>query len=171
VGLPEVHVVKQVWTTRERELLALLADPKATDHNRIDWGIELGLLLLREGRLDEARDRFELIEKTGAEKSGVLVGRLGRAVVMAYRDDDPQAPQLSLTLFTEAVNSALPLTGKFMKGEKLDRPQIIRGVLLRHPSLAQAVAEALNRDAVNLGLTRLPGPLESLRTARGMRPD
>jgi len=168
VGLPDIRPPEKATTTRERELHAVL---NARGTKGDDWtaaSIELGLLYLRDGRLDEARDRFDAMEKerldgplaTGAAH---LAGRLGRAVVVAYRDADPTAAGASVKLFAEALAGPLPkLPGK---GDKV---QYVQAFLLRHPALAEAVAEALARDAVNLAPTKLPAALEALRTPRGV---
>ena len=97
-----------------------------------------------------------------------LAGKFGRAVVAAYRDTDPQqAPHTakdSLRLFAEAVNTPLAKVGK------AERATAVQTILLRHPNLAEAVAEALTRDMVNLGQSRLfPPQLEALRSPRGLR--
>jgi serine/threonine-protein kinase len=176
-GLPDVRPPEKPTTTRERELLAVL---NARGTKGDDWtaaSIELGLLFLREGRLDEARDRFEAMEgeQLGAPlatASARLSGRLGKAVVAAYRDADApaQAAQASIRLFTEAFTGPLPSPLLVPKGkaDKTERVHLMQQFLARHPDLGQAVAEALNRDAVNTAPTRLPAQLEALRTFRGI---
>ena len=170
-GLPDFRPPEKPTTTRERELLAIVT---ARGTKGDDWtaaAIELALLYLREGGLDEARDRFEGMEKEQldgplATGSAHLAGRFGRAVVTAYRDADPAAPAASVKLFTEALSGPFPGPApKF--GGKGDRLQLVHNFLLRYPDLAQAVAEALARDAANTAPARLPPPLEALRTPRG----
>jgi serine/threonine-protein kinase len=174
MGLPEFRPVGKLTTTRERELLAILADRGVTEETRVEAGIGLGLLLLQEGRLDEARDRFEAMEKVRPEKPGSavqvhLAGRIGKAIVLAYRDGDPQYPQAAQTSvkqFNETLTQLPATPSKGSKVDKIDRSQIVRWFVIRHPDLAQAMCDALNRDAANIAPEKLPPPLESLRSPR-----
>ncbi|HTH47489.1 MAG TPA: serine/threonine-protein kinase [Candidatus Limnocylindria bacterium] len=103
-GLPDVRLPERFVTARERELLALLDKRGAESQDVINHSIELGLLYLRERRLNEADDRFTRLEKEQFPKALYLTrtagvtGRLGRAVVAAYRDT-PNAAQQSNDLF------------------------------------------------------------------------
>ncbi|HEY3788325.1 MAG TPA: hypothetical protein VGL71_05685, partial [Urbifossiella sp.] len=148
---------------RERELLFILKDRGANAEAWISAGIELGLLFLREGRLDEASARFEALEKEtfsslpDATRQAHFAGRLGRAIVRAHRDHDPhhpQAAQESVKLFIEALNANQPRL----------KPEEIRRFLMRHVELAQAASEALNRDAINGAVP--PAQLNPLRSPR-----
>ena len=161
-GLPDVGSPRKLVTPRERELLAII-EVRATNADLwVATAIELGLLYLREGRLDEAAARFDAMEKEvlasapTATQVAHLAGRLGKAVVMSHRDNDPQYPQASqnsVKLFTDAVSALL--------SKKSDA---LRVFLTRHVELAQAVAEALNRDVAN-GV-KLPQPLDALRSPK-----
>ena len=168
-GLPDVRLPERVVSARERELLALLDKRGAGSQEVINHSIELGLLYLRERRLDEAEARFARLEKEQFAKEPFLTrtaaaaGRLGRAVVAAYRDQ-PNAAQASNELFLKALIEPFPkLPGK---GDRFERGyQLIAPMLLHHLDLGQAVSEALNRNALALGKSKLePRALEELRT-------
>jgi serine/threonine-protein kinase len=187
-GLPDIHPPDKLTTARERELLAVLKNRDTREDAWTAAGIDLGLLYLREGRLDEAAARFEALEKAvpvpppvAAEVhlGGRLAGRLGKGVVLAYRDGDPRHPTAardSVEAFQAALSGPIPAgfaAGGFTPGGakgKLDKgnlPPVVlwaQSFLYRHPDLAQAVSEALTRDIAN-GV-RLPAPLEALRTPR-----
>jgi serine/threonine protein kinase len=168
-GLPDVRSPEKLVTARERELLALLDKRGAGSHDVINHSIELGLLYVRERRLDEADARFAKLEKEQFLKEMFLTrmagitGRLGHAVTTAYRDG-PNAAQQSNELFLKVL--AEP-AGKIPgKADKFERGyQAIAPILLRHLDLSQAVSEALNRNALAHGKSRLePNALELLRT-------
>ncbi len=185
VGLPDVRPPDKLTTARERELVAVL-NSRLTPAD--DWnaaGIELALLYLREGRLDEAVGRFEALEKAAqgpplapqgpplATAEATLFGRLGKGVVLAYRDGDPRHPAAakeSVDAFAAALapqsfpGGLVKVKFETGKGNPSQMVQWAQLVLSRHPALAQAVAEALTRDAANGA--RLPQMLEALRTPR-----
>ena len=174
-GLPDIRSAQKLQTTRERELLAVLNTRGTKSEEIVAASIELGLLYVRERRLDEAQKRFETLEGEHfgvpiATDSARLAARLGQAIVMAYRDSDskfPQAAKESNNLFGKAT-SPIPKdvagTGAKPPG-KAERVQLVQMFLMRYPALAQAVADALNRNAANLGMARLPA-LEPLRHPR-----
>jgi hypothetical protein len=169
-GLPDVRSPEKLVTTRERELIALLDKRDVAPGAVVDYSIELGLLYVREGRLDEAVARFARLEKErfGPEqqfltrKAG-LTGRLGHAITTAYRET-PDAAQQSNKLF---VNVLMELAAKGPpKADRHERGyRALSAILLQHLDLAQAVSEALNRNALALGKSPLePSSLERLRT-------
>ncbi|HEY2911273.1 MAG TPA: protein kinase [Gemmataceae bacterium] len=172
-GLPDIRLPeKKLVTPRERELLAIVQDRSTPADSWTSAAIELGLLYLREGRLNEATARFEAMEKEtfpaapAATLSTRFAGRLGKAIVMAHRDNDPQHPkaaQESLQLFNEALTTPPPILLPKGKG---DRPDAIRRFLIRHADLAQAAAEALNRNEVNGA--KIAGQLNLLRSPRSL---
>ncbi len=176
VGLPDIRPSGKLQTTRERELIDVLESRGTKGEDIVAASIELGLLYVRERRLDEAQARFEALEREHlgaplATESAIISARFGKAIVMAYRDSGPQFPQTakeSLKLFAAAVNSPIPKDVPGASGKpagKAERIQLVQRFLLRYPELAQAVAEALNRNAVNLGATRIAN-LEPLRHPR-----
>jgi serine/threonine-protein kinase len=78
----------------EREQLlrrewARYADP-GVDPERTRWGlryaVELGLLFLSDERLDDAEKWFREVEDTGNHQAYRLLGKMGRAIVLAFRD-------------------------------------------------------------------------------------
>ncbi len=168
VGLPDIRSPDKLVTTRERELLALLASRETKPEDVIHGSIELGLLYVKERRLDDAKERFEKLEKEqlpgggpqSPARAASMAGRLGQAVVVAYREI-PNAAQQSNDLAMKVVNEPFgKIPGKFEKGY-----QSVVAFLLRHPDLAQAVSDALNRNAVALGKAKLdPNALEQLRS-------
>lgn len=171
-GLPEIRLPETLVAPRERELLAIVRDRSTAADTWTSAAIELGLLYLREGRLNEAAARFEAMEKESfsaapvAQLSARFAGRLGKAIVMAHRDNDPQHPnaaQESARLFTEAL--ATPPSVLLPKG-KGNRPDAIRRFLMRHADLAQAAADAVRRNEMN-GV-KITGPLAALRSPRSL---
>lgn len=172
VGLPDIRLPDKIITTRERELLALLTSRDTRPDDIVIGSIELGLLYVRERRLDEADQRFKKLEAEQFDRlpltnrTANLAGRLGQAVVQAYRDL-PDAAERSNEMFARAVADPYPkFSGKTDKSDKDNRGyQAVVGILLRHPNLAQAVADALNRNAAALGKAKLePITLEWLRS-------
>ncbi len=177
VGLPDVRSPERITTGRERELVAVL-DRRKTPAD--EWNlaaIDLALLYLREGRLDDAAARFAQLENLAlaapvATAEGRLAGRLGKGVVLAYRDGDPKHPAAakeSADAFQAALGSPVPPgAGKVGKADKGVSPALLwtKDYLSRNPDLAHAVSEALTRDAAN-GV-KLSPPLEALRAPRGL---
>lgn len=167
-GLPDIRPVEKLTTPRERELLALINHRDTPPEKWTEASIDLGLLYLSAGRLNDARDRFEGMEKVklaGLQPNAVahLCGRLGRAVVLAHRDaDDLKAAEQSLKLFAEAAEVGFPKL-------KVEKGQMVQGVLMRFPELGRAVAEALDRDALNTKADKLPPGLEVLRLPPGRK--
>jgi len=174
-GLPDIRVPEKLASPRERELHTILKDRATTPDNWISASVEIGLLLLHDGRLDESAARFEAMEREVlsnapiATKWSQFTGRLGKGIVMAHRDNDPQHPQAaqnSVKQFMEAINSPVPLPTPPDKKSKFEKLDAIRPFLARHPELAQATADALNRDALNGA--KLTPQLEALRSPRGL---
>ena len=174
VGLPDVRPPERLTTARERELLATLANRTTKGDDVIAAALELGLLYIREangapqpGReklLEEARGRFEALEKErldGPISAGMakLVGQLGRAVVLAYQDKADESDKLLLIVVNAMAGKAAP---------KKEPAAGLQNFLLRYPDLGQAVAEAVVRNAANLAPAKIPPALEPLRTPRGM---
>ncbi len=163
-GLPDVRPPEKMklTTTRERELLAVLNTEGTKPDDAIKASVELGLLYVKERRLPEATDRFEKLRKREGEwqpipaRTASVAGRLGLAVVLAQENK----AEASNKLFLEVVLEQPKL------GPKVDRAVgAVSWTLLRHPDLSHAVSDALNRNAANLGKTKLDPPaLEQLRS-------
>lgn len=163
-GLSDIRPSEKMVTVRERELIALIT-PRSSEPEVnqaiLQGSIELGLLYVRERRLDEAADRFKKLEKEPLPgvRTFSMAGRLGQAVVLAYRDTKPNATA-SIDLVTKVVNEPYPNAKQ--KVEKTY--QEVAKFLAKHPDLCQGVADALNRNMVTLSLTKLePLTLELLR--------
>ena len=154
---------EKIVPLRERELLEMITDKKSKMDEVIRASTELGLLYVRERRLDEAHDRFKKLELE-TPRTAVISGRLGQAVVLAYRDSkDPK------TNATESNNLVMKLVAEpppSPKSKKDEKPfQVIANFLKQHQDLAQALSDALTRNMTTLGLSRLDQPaLELLRT-------
>jgi serine/threonine protein kinase len=176
-GLPDIKPVEKLVPPRERELLAILKDRATSPDNWIAASVELGLTYVREGRLDDAKTRFETMEREALPNApnatawSRFAGRLGQAIVMAHRDNDPQHPKAvptSMQYFSETVGLTPILS--LDKKAKVERLDAMRGFLARHAELAQATADALNRNAANGAKIPPASPLEALRSPRGLAP-
>lgn len=169
-GLQDVRSPEKLVTARERELIALLDKRDIAPRAVVDHSIELGLLYVREGRLDEAEARFARLEKEqfGREllfltRKAAITGRLGRAITTAYRDTATAAQESNDQFQSVVLGLALKGKGKAERSENGYRA--LGTILLQHLDLAQAISEALNRNALALGKSRLePSALELLRT-------
>ncbi|QEG31133.1 Serine/threonine-protein kinase PrkC [Gemmata obscuriglobus] len=173
-GLPDVRPVEKLVTTRERELLATLNSDRTDVEDMLKASVELGLLYAKERRFPEANDRFERLKARGKEwrepaaRTASVAGRLGLAVVLALKNDAELSNKLFLEVLTEPVPKFGPPGGPKADGPRFDRAgTTVNGALLRFPDLSHAVADALNRNAANLGKAKLePAALEQLRFPR-----
>ncbi|MCS6865693.1 MAG: serine/threonine-protein kinase [Gemmataceae bacterium] len=164
-GLIDIRPPERIITLRERELLTVLNSEDTKPDDAIKASLELGLLYLKEHRLAEAADRFERLRAREREwrdpvaaRTASLAGRLGLAVVLAHEKDKAEA---SNKVFLDVVTEPWPKFG----GPKFERSIVTASwVLLRFPDLSNAVTDALNRNAVNLGKTKLEPQLEQLRS-------
>ncbi len=160
-GLPAVPLPEKPTTTRERELLAVLNTEGSRHDEVIRASIELGLLYVREQRLAEATERFNRLKGKAADWRDIqaarlasITGRLGRAVVLAHEN----RPEASNRAFLDVFGEQRP---------KFDRIGAnANWAMLRFPDLSQAISEALNRNAANLGKDKLEPPLEQFRSLR-----
>ena len=169
-GLPDIRPTGKLVTTRERELTALIIAENTKPEDVVQASIDLGLLLFRERRLKEAWDRFEILEnKLLPERFGAsMAGRLGKAVVMPYLNEvrnEESTARASIKKVMDVLDDPYPKA----KPKDKDKPekthfQLVAAFLMKHPDLAQAVSDALNRDMIVLKLTKLEPPtLELLR--------
>jgi serine/threonine-protein kinase len=180
-GLADVRSPDKLVTTRERELLTLLASRQTSPDRFLKGSLELGLLYVHGHRLNEAKDHFERLEKEPfpaptkkpdkidpdllAGRYASMAGRLGQAVGLAHRDTADAAKQ-SNELVMKVVAEPFPRLSKFDKLDKSDRGYpAVAEFLLRHPNLGESVAESLNRNAATLGKSPplTPNSLEQLR--------
>ena len=68
-------------------------------------------------------------------------------------------------MFREGVTDPVPKSAPFGPKGSDRNAATVSWTLLRHPDLSAAVSDALNRNAANLGKTRLePAALEQLRS-------
>ncbi|MDY3552994.1 serine/threonine-protein kinase [Gemmata sp. JC717] len=173
-GLPDVRPVEKLVTTRERELLAALNSDRTDVDDLLRASVELGLLYAKERRFAEANDRFERLKARAKEwrepaaRTASIAGRLGLAVVLALKNDAEPSNRLFLEVLAEPVPKFGPPGGPKADGPRFDRAGVtVSGVLIRFPDLGHAVADAVNRNATNLGKTKLePAVLEQLRSPR-----
>ncbi len=169
-GLPEVRGPHRLTTARERELLAALGADGVKPDEVIRAAVELGRLYVAERRFGEAAAQFDALKARGAKWGGdpvaarfaTLAGRLGAAVVLANENKAEASHKLFVEVVTE--QAAKPA------GPKPDHPRgaSLNWLLLRHPELGEAVADALNRNLANLIPPRArldPPALEQLRAA------
>ena len=160
IGLPDVRPPEPVLTGRERELRNLMKERSTKPGAYVDAAVELGLMLVKERRLDDAEKVFKELEserdRIGIAKSKAppgLAAKLGQGLVLALRDK----PVESNDLFLSTLNVIRPTQG------------ILDKFLLDHPDFAQAIAEAINRNAENLvPPAKMPDRLEWLRTPGGL---
>ena len=153
VGLPETRPPSPVATARERELTARVTSRATKPADYLAAAIELGLLYVKEGRPADAERVFKSLGPDGpARTEAALVAHLGQAIVLAARDKAKESNQ--------AVIDAVGRGGASLA--------LLDQVLFKHPDLSQALAEALDRNAANLGVAKLPPALDWLRTPAGV---
>lgn len=160
-GLPDVRPPEPLVSVRERELVVKREARSTTPVEWFEASIELGLLYVRERRLDESEKIFKEIELAKAARPlakatvdmAELVGRMGQAVVLAARDKAKDS--------NDSFEKALAGPPRVVPVQR-DK------FLLAHPELGQAVADALNRNAENLSAVKLSAQLEWLRTPGGL---
>ncbi|HYT94702.1 MAG TPA: serine/threonine-protein kinase [Gemmataceae bacterium] len=102
----------------------------------LDDRVNLGLHYLKERRLDEAERFFKQLQQADKVKSYRLLGQLGEAMVLAFRDQ----PEKSLELFRK-VRPA----GKVIKGRGIVHP-----FFRDYGPLHQMVARAMQHNRDNL---------------------
>jgi eukaryotic-like serine/threonine-protein kinase len=112
--------------------------------------IQLGLLYLKQRRLDEAETFFEGLKQAKDVKPYYALGLLGEAMVLAFRDRAKESEQA----FLKAI-------GKERAFERLSKGGL--GGRMSLGPLYEMTAEALNHNLSNLGVNRLQGPLERYR--------
>src|SRR5207248_1295856 len=126
------------------------------DRSRRELGLrhalELGLFYLEERRLDEAERFFAgLIDNPSHVPVYSTLGRVGRALVLAFQDRAVESNQLFLQL----------ASAKLQENERLERARF----LFNHPQLRYMIARALDHNAANLQAQNksFPDELQYLR--------
>jgi len=161
-----------IASPRERELREQLDSLRPEPQRRMELNIELALLYLSEGRLDDADRIFRATSAPG--RTPVKINELGAAIVMAYRDSQlPDAPTKSNELFLKSLETLLknwelpPMpTVKEKLGFAKDKFAPILTFRNSFPfEVTRAAAKALERNAVNLREQKqsMPPRLEQFR--------
>jgi tRNA A-37 threonylcarbamoyl transferase component Bud32 len=117
------------------------------------FSIELGLLYLKDRRLDEAEQFFKEIDRPGVKfepKTAPyrLLSHLGQAMVLAFRDEHRESNKHFVSLLDKA--------DKFGKGA------MNRILVLNHPQVREMMAEALHHNYLNMP-SDFPKALEPYR--------
>ena len=155
VGLPDARPPVPVTSARERKLTGRTRDRTLKPAEYLTAMVELGVLYTQEHRPDDAQKVFNDLgqDSTGRTEQAVAA-RLGLAIVLAHRDRAKESNQAVADVVTGGGGAAQVVLDK---------------VLFKHPDLGQALAEALHRNAENLGTPKLPPAIEWLRTPGGLR--
>jgi serine/threonine protein kinase len=142
VGLPEVRLPNLVSS---REIALKDKVEKAGLHSRehLTAGFDLGLLLVNEKRWDDADKAFKQLEAgprpnrpDALPVSPLVLSRLGQAIVLAHQDKWKESD----AAFAQAV-SLIP--------QKPQQRQAMEKLCFDHPTIGQAIAEAVTRNADN----------------------
>lgn len=162
-GLPEVKFPEGLapQTGRERDLLAKLDNRQTSATDFLNASVELGLLYVKERRLEQAKKVFDDLEKERPDRGPIakgfigpppalLAARFGQAIVLAHQDKAEE----SVTAFVAITNQA----------PRPPASEQMRKFLIDRPDFSQAIAEAIYRDQENLkGKKPLPPQLDWLR--------
>lgn len=165
-----------IVSRRERELLAILNKRHSKADDVLAASLELVLLYVQQGRLQEAEERIQNLEREFADRpvpkgeknqplvrSVQLASRLAKAAVQAFRPE-ADAAQRSNEMFIKALEQAA-IPPKSPKFDRLERGlAAVQMLLMRYPDLGELCHAALDRNAQALGVTALSPPvLEQLR--------
>ncbi len=169
-GLPDARLPEgiQLVSSRERELRGRLDKRGATPSEIIATSLDLGLLYLKEYRIEEAEKVFVQL---GEEKSEgrpriidnqfpiySIASRLGLGIVLSTQDKAKE----SNTMIRSAIDPLLKkpiVVGRF------------QDFLSQHRDFSLALAEAVQRNADNLKGERIPVSLERFRSPSTMFKD
>ena len=171
-GLPTRWPQELLATTRERVWKEAFESRNSTPDQFLHAGVELGLLYVREGRLDEAQEVFAALEKERPERMDRLqmrtygnpfqmAGLCGKAVVLSRKDK----PEVSDEALQQAhVPGVRPIKDGGPKAKSVGL--VLQNFLLQMPELSKAVAEAVLRNEENLAAAKktLPPALQWLKT-------
>ncbi len=133
-----------------RQAVQQYANPGG-DRGRRDLGLrhslELGLLYLEQRRLDEAEHLFtSLMDNPSRVPIYTTLGRVGRAIVLAFQDRPAESNQIFVHLASE----------RRPENERFERARY----LFIHPQLRYLIAQALDHNAANLRAQNEPFPDE-----------
>jgi serine/threonine-protein kinase len=136
-----------------REAVKQPTNPKEPREVRqgLEFRIDLGLLYLKERRLDEAEEFFKGLQKEDTIEQYRALGLLGEAMVLAFRDEAKE----SVALFEKVA-----ILGKNPK----KMAALPGGFWYAHGPLREMMAEALNHNYANwTGPRAFPRALDLLR--------
>jgi serine/threonine-protein kinase len=151
----EEKLLRKIERLREdfQEFANAKAAAKAEVRRGLEYAIDLSILLLKARQLDAADQFFKELDDPNKVRSYRLLGQVGKAVSLAFRDQARESNDLFLKLWREAVPKKPGPKGNF--------PPLPFWLL--HPQLRALIAEAINQNAANLPGSPLPEPLEKLR--------
>jgi eukaryotic-like serine/threonine-protein kinase len=119
------------------------------------YRVELGLFYVKSGKLDEAENVFKAIEDSAEKRQfNIAVGKTGKAIVLAFRDQPKESNDLLLPFAKQAKGG---------KGLTQFHP-----FWLYNPLLSEWVARALDRNFVNAP-TAFPAALQAFRSPPAAR--
>ena len=118
--------------------------------------VDLGLFYLKRRRLDEAAEHFRDISKPKRNPAYQFLGRLGYAMVLAFKDESAASNREFIAIFGEIgrfearfTPGAVPkFTKKEMQARK-DGMEAYRLLWKENPSMREMVAKALNHNYAN----------------------
>lgn len=119
------------------------------------YSAELSLLLLKDKtRLADAEQFFKDLETPGHAFALKSLGKLGRGMVLAFKDEPVESNKLLLQALDRSA----------------DKPTKAMMIWRENPAFAELLASAINRNLVNLGLDKKSGkelgPLQPLERYR-----
>jgi serine/threonine-protein kinase len=171
-GLPTQWPQEAFTSTRERGLKEIFENRNSTPDQFLHAGVELGLLYVKEGRLDEAGEVFSALEKERPERMDRLklqtignpfqmAGLCGKAVVLSLRDKSEASDQALRDAHTPTPRQFKNVTPKAQPGWF-----VLQNFLLQMPELSRAVADAVLRNEENLTAAKktLPPGLQWLKS-------
>ncbi len=193
-GLPEAHPPVKVVTAKERVLLAKWENPTARPADVLDAGIELGLLYVKDHRLDDAERVFNAVEvkhidwtaevarEKWADWTSDLPKKLDGNPLKRFIENLSDVPGKlgravvlahrdraaeSVDLFAAVVTELEKKPFAKAKPKLTFAEMLLVEFLKHHPDFAQAVATAMKRNETNLK-GKVPEKLEWLRTPEGI---
>jgi tRNA A-37 threonylcarbamoyl transferase component Bud32 len=159
----DAAAVKELFSVREHERkLQRLVQEHLKPANRLDLNaglkhsLDLGLLYLRERRLDDAEQFFKEIDPPGKKIPPPyhLLGQIGQAVVLAFRDEPAKSNKLfeaiteELQVFdkTPGAPKLVPRKSAFQQAERLEAYHLL---WKDNVPVRELVARALDHNKQN----------------------